>query len=103
MTTASRPHFRLGTAVDRRRVGRRAHTYTLTLDNGEEVECNVARSARSDSSTFRVPDWPGLDDFQGPKFHTARWEHEHDLTGKTVAVVGTGSPPRRSSPRSRRS
>ena len=39
----------------------------------------------------RYPDWPGLDDFTGPKFHTARWEHEHDLAGKVVAVVGTGS------------
>jgi cation diffusion facilitator CzcD-associated flavoprotein CzcO len=39
----------------------------------------------------RYPDWPGLDDFEGPAFHTARWEHQHDLTGKIVAVVGTGS------------
>ena len=39
----------------------------------------------------RYPSWPGLDDFEGPKFHTARWEHQHDLTGKVVAVVGTGS------------
>ena len=39
----------------------------------------------------RYPDWPGLEDFEGPAFHTARWEHQHDLTGKTVAVVGTGS------------
>ena len=39
----------------------------------------------------RYPDWPGLDDFEGPAFHTARWEHQHDLTGKVVAVVGTGS------------
>ena len=37
------------------------------------------------------PDWPGLDDFHGPTFHTSRWEHQHDLTGKTVAIVGTGS------------
>ena len=39
----------------------------------------------------RYPDWPGLDDFEGPKFHTSRWEHQHDLTDKVVAVVGTGS------------
>ena len=39
----------------------------------------------------RYPDWPGLDDFEGPKFHTSRWEHHHDLTDKVVAVVGTGS------------
>ena len=50
-----------------------------------------------------VPDWPGLDDFEGPKFHTSRWEHEHDLTGKTVAVVGPVQRRRRSSPRSSRS
>ena len=39
----------------------------------------------------RYPDWPGLDRFAGPAFHTARWEHDHDLTDKVVAVVGTGS------------
>ena len=39
----------------------------------------------------RYPEWPGLDAFAGIKFHTSRWEHEHDLAGKTVAVVGTGS------------
>jgi cation diffusion facilitator CzcD-associated flavoprotein CzcO len=39
----------------------------------------------------KLPSWPGLDTFRGPKFHTARWEHQHDLSGKTVAVVGTGS------------
>ena len=39
----------------------------------------------------RLPDWPGLEDFQGPAFHTARWEHQHDLSGKVVAVVGSGS------------
>jgi Flavin-binding monooxygenase-like len=37
------------------------------------------------------PPWPGLDRFKGPVFRTARWEHEHDLTGKRVAIVGTGS------------
>ena len=37
------------------------------------------------------PSWPGLDAFEGPKFHTARWEHQHDLNDKVVAVVGTGS------------
>jgi cation diffusion facilitator CzcD-associated flavoprotein CzcO len=39
----------------------------------------------------RYPDWPGLDTFTGPAFHTARWQHQHDLTGKVVAVVGSGS------------
>ncbi|HLN17970.1 MAG TPA: NAD(P)/FAD-dependent oxidoreductase [Acidimicrobiales bacterium] len=38
-----------------------------------------------------VPDLPGLDGFSGPIFHSAAWDHGVDLTGKTVAVVGTGA------------
>lgn len=37
------------------------------------------------------PDIAGLDDFQGDVFHTARWDHEVDLDGKRVGVIGTGS------------
>ena len=29
--------------------------------------------------------------FAGPCFHSARWEHEHDLAGRRVAVIGTGA------------
>jgi cation diffusion facilitator CzcD-associated flavoprotein CzcO len=37
------------------------------------------------------PDVPGIEDFEGTIFHTARWNHDHDLRGKRVAVVGTGA------------
>lgn len=37
------------------------------------------------------PDLPGIDDFAGDLFHSARWDHRTDLTGKRVAVVGTGA------------
>jgi cation diffusion facilitator CzcD-associated flavoprotein CzcO len=39
----------------------------------------------------RLPDVPGLVDFEGEVFHSARWNHDVDLTGKRVAVVGTGA------------
>ncbi|WP_063794109.1 flavin-containing monooxygenase [Streptomyces graminilatus] len=39
----------------------------------------------------RHPDIPGLDTFPGTVFHSARWNHEVDLTGQRVAVVGTGA------------
>src|SRR3954464_2928350 len=38
-----------------------------------------------------LPDVPGLDSFEGKAFHSARWDHEYDLAGKCVAVLGTGS------------
>jgi cation diffusion facilitator CzcD-associated flavoprotein CzcO len=39
----------------------------------------------------RIPDIPGLDRFEGRWFHSSRWDHSHDLTGRRVAVVGTGA------------
>jgi cation diffusion facilitator CzcD-associated flavoprotein CzcO len=37
------------------------------------------------------PEIPGLETFTGHCFHSARWDHDHDLAGKRVAVIGTGS------------
>ena len=38
-----------------------------------------------------VPDLPGVEDFEGTIMHSARWDHDVDLDGKRVAVVGTGA------------
>ncbi len=38
-----------------------------------------------------MPDIRGLDEFEGELFHSSRWNHDYDLEGKTVAVVGTGA------------
>jgi cation diffusion facilitator CzcD-associated flavoprotein CzcO len=39
----------------------------------------------------KYPDLPGLDTFEGTVFHSARWRHDHDLTGERIAVIGTGA------------
>src|SRR3954451_12802282 len=39
----------------------------------------------------RLPNFPGLERFEGPAFHSARWDHEADLKGKRVASIGTGA------------
>ena len=38
-----------------------------------------------------IPDIPGLETFPGPLFHSSRWDHDADLTGARVALVGTGA------------
>jgi 4-hydroxyacetophenone monooxygenase len=38
-----------------------------------------------------IPEFPGLSSFQGPVFHTARWDHTVDLSGKRVALIGAGA------------
>jgi cation diffusion facilitator CzcD-associated flavoprotein CzcO len=39
----------------------------------------------------RIPELNGIESFTGPAFHSARWDHSVDLTGKKVAVIGTGA------------
>jgi cation diffusion facilitator CzcD-associated flavoprotein CzcO len=38
-----------------------------------------------------VPELPGLESFEGTSFHSAQWDHDHDLDGERVAVIGTGA------------
>jgi cation diffusion facilitator CzcD-associated flavoprotein CzcO len=86
-----RPHFRFNTTVRDAVWNERTHAYAVNLEGGERLTAHIVVSALGLLNYPKYPDWPGLDDFAGPKFHTFRWEHEHDLTGKRVAVVGTGS------------
>ncbi|RKS78984.1 cation diffusion facilitator CzcD-associated flavoprotein CzcO [Actinomadura pelletieri DSM 43383] len=86
-----RRHCRFGVRVESATWDAEKSRYDLRLAGGEVEHFDVVISCLGLLNQPRYPDWPGLDDFQGPKFHTARWETEHDLTGKRVAVVGTGS------------
>ena len=38
-----------------------------------------------------IPELPGLANFEGKLFHSARWDHAYDLEGRSVAVIGTGA------------
>jgi cation diffusion facilitator CzcD-associated flavoprotein CzcO len=86
-----REHLQLGIGVESATWDDERHVWKLRLDDGTVDECHVLVSAVGFLNVPSDPSWPGLDQFEGPKFHTARWEHQHDLSGKVVAVVGTGS------------
>lgn len=57
----------------------------------ETVEANAVVSAVGQLNRPRFPDIEGRDSFAGPSFHSAEWRHDVDLTGKRVAVIGTGA------------
>ena len=86
-----RPYIRLETAVAELAWEPASDRWRLRTDHGEDFEFDVVISALGLLSVPRYPDWPGLEEFEGISFHTSRWEHQHDLTGKRIAVVGTGS------------
>jgi cation diffusion facilitator CzcD-associated flavoprotein CzcO len=53
-----------------------------------------ARVLVSGMGALHVPHYPeikGLDRFKSPAFHSSSWDHEVDLSGKNVAVIGTGA------------
>jgi 4-hydroxyacetophenone monooxygenase len=63
-----------------------------TGPEGERRETfHAVISAVGQLNVPQVPAFPGLDTFGGEAFHTAQWRHDVDLTGKRVAVVGTGA------------
>jgi cation diffusion facilitator CzcD-associated flavoprotein CzcO len=86
-----RPHFRFNTTVSRLEWNEDRHTYSVTIGEDEIREFDVVVSAVGVFHTPRYPDWPGLDEFEGTKFHTRFWDHSHDFSHDTVALVGTGA------------
>jgi cation diffusion facilitator CzcD-associated flavoprotein CzcO len=63
----------------------------LVRTTGGDCTADILVTAHGGLSAPSVPDLPGLDTFAGTVFHSAAWDHDHDLTGERVAVVGTGA------------
>ncbi|MCA0144142.1 NAD(P)/FAD-dependent oxidoreductase [Blastococcus sp. LR1] len=85
------PHIRFGTEVLAAAFDEDTARWRLTLAGGAEHEADVLITATGQLSRPSRPDVPGLDSFEGTLFHSAQWNHEHDLTGEKVAVLGTGA------------
>ncbi|MDA8046288.1 MAG: NAD(P)/FAD-dependent oxidoreductase [Actinomycetota bacterium] len=66
-------------------------SWTTRLSTGETLESDVLVSAIGMFNELAYPDIPGLDSFAGTRFHSARWDWDHDLTGERVAVIGSAA------------
>ena len=83
------PFLRAALARKLRRLGAAART--LRTADGEEHEFDFLAAACGQLTNPDIPAIPGAEDFEGHVFHSADWDHEHDLTGERVAVIGTGA------------
>src|SRR3954447_17982866 len=84
-------HLRLQTDIARASFDEDTRRWRLETAGGETVEADVVITATGQLSRPSMPSIPGLDSFQGTAFHSARWRQDHDLTGREVAVIGTGA------------
>ena len=67
------------------------NSWTVTLDGGDTLSGKYLIMATGPLTTVVWPDIPGIDDFGGERYHTARWPKEVSLSGKRIGVIGNGS------------
>ncbi|MGK3940868.1 NAD(P)/FAD-dependent oxidoreductase [Streptomyces caeruleatus] len=85
-----RPHLRLNSEVRRMTWDSEKLRWDIETASGS-LSADLVVSATGPLSDPKIPDIPGLDSFPGKVFHSARWDHDYDLRGKRVAMVGTGA------------
>jgi cation diffusion facilitator CzcD-associated flavoprotein CzcO len=84
------PHIRLNTRIAKAAY-RGDGSWLLTSEAGESFECDVVINAMGNQHTPLYPDVPGMDSFEGASWHATRWDHEPELAGKRIAVVGSAA------------
>jgi 4-hydroxyacetophenone monooxygenase len=89
------PHVRWNTEVLSARWDDGAGTWEVTTRSADgrtgTFTARAVISAVGQLNRPNRPDIPGVDDFRGPTFHSARWDHSVDYRGKRVAVIGAGA------------
>ncbi len=85
------PHIRLNTQVTGAAWDADRARWQVITANGETEEAAVLVAAQGMFNEPTSPAIPGLGDFAGTVFHTARWNHQHDLNGRKVGVIGSAA------------
>ncbi|MGW4369184.1 flavin-containing monooxygenase [Nocardia takedensis] len=85
------PHLRSGIAITAATYLHESGCWELATDSGQRIWTETVVFALGQLHRPHIPALPGHKEFRGTTFHTARWNHDHPLSERTVAVIGTGS------------
>lgn len=86
-----RKHIRFGFAVVSATFDDATNLWTITTEGGDTVTARFLISCHGALSTPATPNLPGLENFSGKVLRSASWDHDYDLTGKKVGIIGTGA------------
>ena len=86
-----RDAIRFNTEVVSAEFDPRSARWTVRTYRGDELSARILISATGVLNRPKIPSIPGRESFEGPAFHTAEWPDGLDLSGKRVAVIGTGA------------
>ena len=67
------------------------NTWRVETEAGLQLRANIIVSGSGALHVPKLPQFPGMDKFQGDAFHTALWKKDYEPKGKRVAVIGTGA------------
>jgi cation diffusion facilitator CzcD-associated flavoprotein CzcO len=84
-------HIRFGQQAQQARWAEAEARWEVATSTGDRYRAQFLISAVGPLHHPAYPDLPGAETFDGPAFHSATWRHDLDLTGKRVAVIGTGA------------
>lgn len=86
------PHIRWNTEVASAAWDGQMWNVTVRSAAGTEIlKANAVITAVGQLNRPQIPDFPGAETFAGPAFHSAAWDHDVDVTGKRVALIGAGA------------
>jgi len=83
--------IRLGARVTEARWDEERALWHVSLAQGDAITARALISAVGPLNIPSIPALEGLETFRGRVFHSATWDHDYDLAGKRVAVIGTGA------------
>jgi cation diffusion facilitator CzcD-associated flavoprotein CzcO len=84
------PHVLFGTELESASWDDDEQLWRIETSEGP-LTADIVIAAQGPLSEPSLPEVPGIDSFEGKAFHSAQWDHDHDLTGERVAVIGTGA------------
>ena len=86
-----RDRIRFNTRITGARFDDDDHHWTLSTSAGDQITARNVIGATGVLTQPKLPEIEGVQSFAGPMLHTARWDHDVDLRGKRVAIIGTGA------------
>jgi cation diffusion facilitator CzcD-associated flavoprotein CzcO len=85
------PHLRFNVEIASAEFDDVHHVWRLRTKAGEEIVASIVVCSMGQLNRPQTPELPGLKEFAGDTFHSARWRHELDLSGREVAVIGSAA------------
>ncbi|MDA3453537.1 MULTISPECIES: flavin-containing monooxygenase [Acinetobacter] len=86
-----RPHVQFNTEIASAEFDVLQGVWHIQSTTGEQFEAEFLVGAVGQLNRPAYPKLKGIENFKGKAFHSARWDHDYELTGKRVAVIGTGA------------